>query len=380
MLSMAFAAAPARAQEPPDSLRGLLRQIAFTLGSEQEASSLVALGGIEVSTAPLGTSTGGFTFTFDPILRTYTRSAPTFGPSFAQRSLTTGRGKASVGFNWLHTRYDALAGQDLRNGEFRPAKNVVSTFVPYSYTALTLNVSSDTVVAFGQVGVTDTIDIGVAVPWIRISLDADGGFYTASGTNLRSVAITPTTASGVGDVAVFGKYLFLRQQDGGVAASVEVRLPTGDKNALRGLDVTRTLVSLIWSQGGRVSPHANVGYEVWSDGIPISANADVYARNQVKFAAGVEIDANPRLTAVVDLVGRTLRNGGKLEYQTFTSPGGSVDALVGQPGGITTFSLAPGAKWNVWKNVLVTGSVLASLSNEGLRSKFIPVFGIDWAF
>jgi hypothetical protein len=50
----------------------------------------------------------------------------------------------------------------------------------------------------------------------------------------------------------------VRQEGGGVAASVEVRLPPGDKNQLRGLDVTRTLTSLIWSRAGKVSPHAIV--------------------------------------------------------------------------------------------------------------------------
>ena len=63
---------------------------------------------------------------------------------------------------------------------------------------------------------------------------------------------------------LFGKYRVVRQQDGGIAAAVELRLPTGDKNELRGLDVTRTF-SGIWSKGGRVSPHANIGYEFWSD-------------------------------------------------------------------------------------------------------------------
>ena len=144
------------------------------------------------------------------------------------------------------------------------------------------------------------------------------------GSTSRRVSIASSSASGLGDLAVFGKYRLLRQQDGGLAAAIEVRLPTGDKEALRGLDVTRTLTSLIWSRGGRISPHANVGYEFWSDAVPISATGDVFAQHSVKYAAGVEIEAGPRATVVIDLLGRQVRHGGKVGYQTFAASGGSI--------------------------------------------------------
>ena len=51
-----------------------------------------------LSTYPIGTPSGGFTYTFDPALGTLTRTSESFGPSFAQRALTAGRGKVSVGF------------------------------------------------------------------------------------------------------------------------------------------------------------------------------------------------------------------------------------------------------------------------------------------
>jgi hypothetical protein len=219
------------------------------------------------------------------------------------------------------------------------------------------------------------------VPWISISLDADGGLFNAAGTNVAGTALPVNTASGVGDVAVFGKYRLVRHDDGGLAAAVELRLPTGNKDALRGLDVTRTLVSAIWSQGGKISPHLNVGYEFWSAAVPISAAGDVFAKNAFKYAAGVEIETHPRATVVLDLVGRSLLHGGKVGYQTFAGPSGSsIDALVGLPQGIQQVSFAPGIKWNAWGSVLITGNVLAAVSNSGLRAGAIPILGIDWAF
>jgi hypothetical protein len=239
-------ASSSRAQTaPPGSLKGTLIAFGKPLGSEQLMSVLATLTSIEVSTAPLGTSTGGFTFTFDPNLRTWTRSASTFGPSFAERSLTTGKAKFSAGFNVLHAGYDSFGGYDLQNGDLRPAQNVKNTATPISYSTLKMNMSSDTVVGFAHVGVTDNLDVGIAVPWVRVSLDAEGAFFNAAGTDISAgqhPVIPTTTSSGIGDVAIFGKYQLYKHDNGGVAAAVELRFrpetrtncgPRRDANARR---------------------------------------------------------------------------------------------------------------------------------------------------
>ena len=229
--------------------------------------------------------------------------------------------------------------------------------------------------AFAQVGVTDNFDLGVIVPWVRVDLSADGPLPRASGTTEGRVGVPRARAWGIGDMGIFGKFLLWRQADGGVAAAFDVRLPTGDEDELRGLGITRTTAALVWSKGGRVSPHANFGFEFWSKEVPISASGDVSIRHQVKYAAGLEIDAHPQLTVLVDFVGRQLLGGGKLAYQTFAAPGGTgtVDALVGQAEGINSFWIVPGAKWNVWRRFLLTANVLTTLANDGLRAKVTPV-------
>ena len=372
----------AQGTAPPSSPRGQLLVFGTPLLAGQAMSALASIASLEVSTAPLGTSTGGFTFTFDPQVRAWTRSASSFGPSFAERSLTTGRGKVSAGFNWLHADYDSFNGQDLHNFEFQPAQNAVGLPGSPIHSAVAMNFTSETIVAYGHVGVTNNLDVGVAVPWIRTTLDAEGQVVSGGGQLLGVFELPEISASGVGDVAIFGKYQFFRQDAGGAAVAVELRLPTGDRNAFRGLDITRTLVSGIWSHGGRVSPHANVGYEFWSDEVAISASGDVFAKNQYKYAVGVELEAHPRATVVLDLVGRGLRNGGKVAYQTFPGvlPGTAVDALVGVGEGVHQVAFAPGVKWNTVGSFLLTGNVLLSLSNSGLRANVIPVVGIDWAF
>jgi hypothetical protein len=366
-----------------DSIREALRKTASVLGSEQSASTIVALTSVEVVTAPLGTSTGGFTFTFDPLLQVYKRSTSSFGPAFAERALTAGRARVSLGANWVYSSYDSLGGFSLENNELQLAKNVNDPGLPrVSSTALNVDLDTQTVASFAQIGVTDGFDIGVIVPWVRVSLAADGLFIGPSGTAEGRVFVPEARAWGIGDMGIFGKVLLWRQAEGGLAAAFDVRLPTGDEDALRGLGITRTTAALVWSKGGRVSPHANFGFEFWSKEVPISASGDVSIRHQVKYAAGLEIDAHPQLTVLVDFVGRQLRGGGKLAYQTFTAPGGTgtVDALVGQSDGINSFWIVPGAKWNVWRRVLLTANLLTTLANDGLRANFVPVAGIDWSF
>ena len=69
------------------------------------------------------------------------------------------------------------------------------------------------------------------------------------------------------NLMVFAEYRFMHSE-----ASVELRVPTGDEEALRGLGVTRVLYSGIWSRSGKISPHVNVGFEQWSDSVSLRAD------------------------------------------------------------------------------------------------------------
>ena len=349
-----------------------------------DVTLFASLAALEGSTAPYGTSTGGFTFTFDPGLGVWVRSARSFGPAFADRSLTIGRRKLSAGVNWLHSVYGSVAGLDLDNGELQPVKNSRGPVGLPEYSALRLQFSSDVFVLFANLGITNNFDLGIAVPSIRHSLEGRLGIFSGT-TDVTdgNMRIPHQDAAGTGDVAIRGKFRLLPSNQGGVAALVEVVLPTGEKNELRGLGFTRTLVSGLWSRGGRVSPHVNVGYEFWSDEVRVSSRSDVVVKDQFKYALGAEFDLTHRATLLIDVVGRRLLNGGRAGYQTvhgLFGPGSSLDALIALPEGLNVITLAPGIKWNVWRSVLVTGSLLASLENDGLRARTVPVVGMDWAF
>jgi hypothetical protein len=170
-----------------------------------------------------------------------------------------------------------------------------------------------------------------------------------------------------------------------------VRLPTGDTTNFRGAGVWRTQLSAIWSRTGRVSPHATVGFEYWSapvqnddgaqqDPFGEPAGQPTSMRNQVNYAFGLELQPHARLTVIADVVGRRLPGSGRLGYRTVAVGPGTVELLVALPESLDVVSFAPGFKWNVAGNVLLTGTILTAITNGGLRANLIPVVGLDWAF
>jgi hypothetical protein len=205
-------------------------------------------------------------------------------------------------------------------------------------------------------------------------------------------------SSGIADVAIIGKYQLWKSAPGGggpsssgLAALVSVRIPTGEEENLRGLGVTRTQMSLGGSAAyGRISPHVNVGYELWSAGIDIPSNfledSTVTAKDQVLYSGGVEIEVNPLLTANVDVLGRYIRGAGRIEPQEFRyDPNSNEFGILGATvlvatGGLNSLTLAPGVKWNLWKGALLSAHALIAIAGEGLQDRIAPVIGFDWAF
>jgi hypothetical protein len=199
--------------------------------------------------------------------------------------------------------------------------------------------------------------------------------------------------SGLGDVSGLAKYRFFsfgtgQPDPGGLAVMATMRLPTGNRENLRGLGITRTLLSFIASSGqGRFRPHANVGYEWWSKGVSVTSdnapNSTVTARHQVQYAAGFEVEAAPKLTLLVDLLGGEILGGGKVGFKTdtVTAPGAtSSGSLVALPEGISRVSLTPGLKVNLKGKLLLSVSALVALHDSGLHARVTPVAGIDLTF
>ena len=110
---------------------------------------------------------------------------------------------------------------------------------------------------FASYGVSDRLDIGVAVPFVRVELNASvlrtnrpagdvGRSRPFTRSRLQSGSATVPqlsgTAAGLGDMVLRGKYAFTADNPLGLAAAVEARVPTGDENNLLGTGGVQTKI------------------------------------------------------------------------------------------------------------------------------------------
>ncbi len=381
------------------TLRQTLSRLTAVTGSPAAAEAMALTTSLEVTTGPYGTSSGGFVFKLDPATGLQARTATTFGPSFAERALTLGEGKVSVAANLVANSYSRLG--DLSTDRMKLSSSTATTPELTRTGTTSLAMSSTTLVVSGMVGVTDKLDMGVAVPMVKVKIDGLSWVQTANvGVTGQPEVILLANgsgiASGLGDVAASAKYRFYSfgegtPDPGGLAVMATVRLPTGDVENFRGLGITRTLVSFIASSGtGRLRPHVNAGYEWWSDGIKVqtdfAANPTfVVARDQLQWAAGAEFEAVPKLTLLVDLLGRRVRGAGQVGYRTDAQPPNrfgvtSIESMVALPDGVQKILLVPGMKVNVKGSMLFSLNVLTALKDNGLHARVTPVASVDLTF
>jgi hypothetical protein len=389
LAALALLAGSAAAQTAPADTGLSPRQVLIKITSAAGAGSGVSnigeaisdLVGLEVSTAPIGSSAGGFTFTFDPATRSFTRAAPSFGPMFGDRAITAGEGRAGLGFNFIHATYDALDGIALDDGSLHTVVFHGGPAAPVG--AASLTITTDTMVMFANLALNRWFDASIAAPWVTLRLD---GTHEIAGQQ----TIGSATAQGLGDIVLRGKMRLYERGQGGVALGADLRLPTGDPEAMLGAGVTRTLVSGIWSgTAGPVSPHASFGYEFWSDPFrafdPLQQAPIDAGRNGTLLQAGVEWAATNRLTVNGEFMQRTIHNGARLAYKDVplrTNPFGLTTASVASidPRGLDRVSAAGGIKWNLAGTALLTANVLLPMTDAGLVDHLTPVIGLDWGF
>jgi hypothetical protein len=384
---------------------------------------------------PLGSSTGGFTYTYDEQLGTYTRRTASFGPAFTERAVTIGRHKGSFGVNYQHTSFDTFGGEDLNDRSitfYLPHTDCCNAAAPppselnpgfegdLIEAALQLKATTDTFAMFATFGLTDRLDVGVAVPITRVDMEAN-----VRATIIRlSTAATPLVhtfvqgqdvpekiftssgdATGIGDIVLRSKYNFFTQGATALAAAVDLRLPTGDADNLLGLGTTQAKLYFIFSQNhDRLSPHLNIGYTASGSGdrVPSGGYTPLGASDEFNYAGGIEFVASPQLTIIGDLLGRNLIDAGTVEAATKTfhfipgaASGATVDLqtsstnpltnqpyrqLTLTPGNLNLVLGSAGVKYNPFPKVLVTGNVLFPLTSGGLRDRLTIALGVDFAF
>jgi Putative MetA-pathway of phenol degradation len=397
--------AEVRLAPPPPGTPFASHEAHFLPGEDQVLTPFLFNQAIvsQLSSYPIGSAAGGFTYTFDAALGTYSRSSKTFGPSFLERALTIGKGRLNLGASYQHASFSSFEDKDIEGGDIRfylTHQPVGGFFFEGDLveTALDMNLETDTFALLANYGLTDKFDVGVALPIVHVSLDAsinatvlrlatlDTPIHVFPGGGSTGTFSDSGSATGIGDILLRGKYHFLSRGGGGLAAAVDLRLPTGDEANLLGTGATQAKFFLIGSSAtNRFSPHFNIGYTVSGE----SSNTLFNVTDEFNWGGGTEIELSPRVTLNVDFIGRQLVDSGRLvdEQQTFnwmTAAGVSGSNTFTQfalrEGSLNLVTSAVGVKFNPARNMLISANVLFPMTSQGLRSNPVPVISFDYGF
>jgi hypothetical protein len=324
-----------------------------------------------LATLPVTTSSGGFLYRLNPELGTVERATQTFGPFFIERALTAGRGSVSAGMTVQHFRFDSLDGENLRDGSLVTLANqFVDEADPFDVDRLTLNIDADIATFYGNVGITDRLEAGFAIPvaWLRI----DGTRVNTYRDRTFTQARASSKVIGFTDALARVKYTVWSEDGAGVAGALDVRLPTGREENLLGTGTTSyRMVGVGSLERGVLSAHANVSFTTGG------------LADEASWGAAIAVAAAPRLTLTTEVLHRWVDSPGHIELASAAHPGlrgVTTSRLVpDETAELSVITLTPGFKWNLTDTWVFVASAGVPLTTRGLTAPLTPFVGFDYA-
>jgi Putative MetA-pathway of phenol degradation len=426
--------------------------------------------GIQASQLPLASPSSGITFVYDPALKTFAPSTDeSLGPILGDRATTIGKHKLFLGFSYQYFNFGTIDGQNMGNiptvlqhqpfavpnAQHIPScddQTALTTANGYAgdpcfvrdfiQTANNIDLTIHQYTIYATYGITNRLDFSVAIPILNIqmavtshativpnsaapaSAGAPGNvWHSFNPTNpvlasqcasqvpcLNATFSDSSSAAGIGDVVLRGKYTVYNGERFAVAAGVDVRLPTGDELNFLGSGATGVKPFGVVSYKARISPHAELGYEVNGNStlagtslVPTPAgttpNATGKLPNRFVYIVGADVRVVKRLTAAFDIYGQRLFGSPELVSQPYTGLGscaGPTDPTGATCGPFTPGTTHPdiaqrttdvniteaslGLKYRLIGRLVVTGNVLLKLDQGGLRSTAVPLVGVSYNF
>jgi hypothetical protein len=426
-------------------------------------SNLSALNssiGSQLGVLPLVSPSSGIAFSFDKSLGVFVPSEYNLGPILSERAGTIGRHKLLFGFSYQAFDFDTLDGMDLKK---LPAVFTHENYQPNTTAPIcsvngnppvadaTLNEGQcafvrDTIVtlnninlrvnqytAFFSFGLTDRLDISVAIPTVNVRMSAtsaatihnngsdDNHQFTDPSTGLacspnpcfNRTFFNSKGATGIGDVTVRAKYEIWKGERAGFAVGGDLRFPSGDSLNYLGSGAygIKPFGALSYSFK-RLSTHVNAGYE-WNGSSFLAGNiapsqtlgtvapSKDNLPGQFFYSAGAEVGVLKRLSAAFDFLGQEFINAPRIAPNTYPElpactlpapqpscgPGAGAFNATGATdpdfrafkASYSTAAAAVGLRFRPFRKLLLTANVVTKLNDPGLRSKFIPLLGISYS-
>jgi hypothetical protein len=274
----------------PDTVSGVNHGTHFIHALETSGGTVISFLtsaiGFSVSNTPITSASGGTTFRFEGGVPVQTSTSA--GPIFGERAQTLGRGRWFVGAGVSQVRYERLRGVGLNNIVFnfrhenRPPLDTVGVpgferdFIQMKLDlAVNLLVTSVT----AAYGLTDGIDFGVSIPFVRTSVSGrstaeiflvgNDSLHRFGGDSANPVLSASTQAAGVatglGDVEGHLKIRLTQGERLAIAVLASARLPTGKEEDMLGSGAFSARgLGIVSARLGNFNPHGYVGYTVRS--------------------------------------------------------------------------------------------------------------------
>lgn len=345
--------------------------------------------GTQIGQLPLATPASGFIFTFDKAAGVYTSSQESFGPLLAERAETIGHNRVYVAFTYQRFNFSGIDGNDFKNLPilFYFPSQASPTVVTATENRLDTHV--DQYVVFGTLGLTNRIDLSLALPVekVTMSLSSKGTEYdTHSSATAAFAEFLPGSASGIGDVTLSAKGTVFRREKLGLALGTDFRFPTGDEQNFLGSGAFGIKPFIVFSRRGRIAPHVNAGYE-WngSSHLATDLSGEHHLPGYFSYTAGADVGVTKRLTLVADLVGQHF-----FDSPQVSTPRNVSAPVNNQPVVFSSILLASGAygvnnlgvgmKANPARKLLVTANALIKLDDGGVRARVVPLVGVSYSF
>ena len=395
---------------PPENPLITSHEAHFTASTSPQLRAVLEVNeqiGAWIATTPVSSSAGGFAYEYDPELGVLSRTTESFGPIYAERPMTLGRGKFNVGVNHSRFTFDKFDELSLRDGDMelvfthQDSDNDGTSIPAFEGDVVTTRVSmraeTEITTLVASYGVGNRLDIGVAIPIAQVLIDvasqatvqrlSTGTFNIHEFPNGSDEQTTRSTgeAEGVSDITLRAKYLLWDNGDAYFGGAADVRLPTGEERDLLGTGTTQAAVSLLGMMNRHpLSPHVNLGYKF--------AGGDI--KDELSYVFGFDFVADPKLTLAADLLGEvqeseevqvrdqefvyntTINDNDPPVFETATFP---FTTLV-DGGTRNIMSGSVGFKINFFSNMLLTANGLFPISEGGLRDDFSTLVGIDYSF
>jgi hypothetical protein len=323
-----------------------------------------------IATLPVTSSSGAFVYRLNPELGTVERATRSFGPFFVERAATIGAHESAFGVTVQHMRFTSLDGHDLRDGSLVTTANQFSDeATPFDVDRIALKIDATVATLYANLGVADRMEIGAALPLVALRLDGTR-VNTYRGRTFTQAAAS-ATAIGPADMILRGKYTLFASHGSGVAAAVDLRLPTGrEENLLGAGSMSARVAGIVSIESGPVTTHGN-----WSVAVGGLSR-------EIGFGGAVAIAASDRLSLVAEITGRRIDGAGGIAPLVAANPripGVQTTRLVSEPGPLNALVAAPGVKWNIGDTWVLVANVGMPLTSAGLTSRLTPFIGLDYS-